>query len=1369
MIFFSFIIIISLGVVSAEDNAMPLIDEGSVSGDVDIATENPWETSGELSYTVPDDVSEIKSVNVIVNDYSGSGAPTYGLYSNVSLTVNNTTTVLGYETLVFGENTANDPTVYPINNHTTRQYDSYQMIYDITDNVKDLTSGDEIMISVVNTNMSGYSFDGRIKLIALIFAYNDGDNDSITYWLNAGQSWTKATRTNTVSTKDFDGEYDFVTFENIGLSTYDAIYKLNDNLLTDPIDYEDSHMFKYSLWDITDEFVKGEDTNFTYTASNEGFGSFKSVIQLLKVHNVENSTISASIKPQYSNTIFAGVNNTLAITLNNTGKAFSGVIVLVNDGEEVASQDVNIAANESKTVDLMDLTIRPVDETTVNGANNTKTNYTLEIYDSYGNLLNSTNASYTVLYNGNLGKDYAYPPSNGTLTRVYEITGDVIVLNQNDSAYAGTGVTNRTSTWNFNESDVEEALLYVSYNWDKIGNDFNNWNITFNNFAITPIANYSDQSNMGTYGKYAYGLVVYNVTALLADGENTLNLLKNNGSCAVYPATLLLLTNDNESETHKTVYIAENADLLSKYANIDSGAYTFIDIDTENLAGAELYVFGAGAQSGEGNIIFNDETFTDVWNGTGNSIACFVEDITDIIDTNNTIYFQSTGSTILSLQSIIVCEIDDDLYAVNATITPQYANTIFAGVNNTLTINIKNSNEKINGTVVLLNDGVEIDSQELNIDSNSSQNLTFIDSKIRPIDETTVNGANNTKTNYTLEIYDRFGNLLNSTNVSYNVLYNGNLGKDYAYPASNGTITRVYEINGDVIILTQNDTAYAGTGVTNRTVTWNVTDLDVKEGLLYVGYNWDKIGDDFNNWNITFNNATIAPIANYRDQSNMGTYGKYAYGLVVYNVTDLLVDGENTLNLLKNNGSCAVYPPALILLTDNNESETYKVVYISENADLLSKYVNLDSISYTFMDFDSRNVICAELYVIGAGAQNGEGNVIFNNETYTNVWNGSSNSLDYFKANVSGKVLDENTIAFESTGSTILALADIIALEFKDVKINVVAGNDKYYGDKENLTINVTDYLGNPLFNKTATINLNGKNYTRRSNENGTISMAVNLGSGDYPVDITVDNVTVNTTLTIKPTVEADDVVKVFRNGTQFYATFVDSEGNKLKDNSSVEFNINGIKYIRKTTNGTAKLNINLPQGEYIITAYNPESGELKSNNITVLPRIIGENITKYFQNDTQYYVTLVDDNGNPVGEGESVKFNINGVFYTRKTNASGVAKLNINLPAGNYTVTAEYKNCTISNNIEVLSTLSADDLVKKQGTKDPFVVTLVDKTGQPYSNKTVEFNVNGVMYKRTTNETGQAKLNINLPAGIYIITSTYDGCSIANTINITA
>lgn len=336
----------------------------------------------------------------------------------------------------------------------------------------------------------------------------------------------------------------------------------------------------------------------------------------------------------------------------------------------------------------------------------------------------------------------------------------------------------------------------------------------------------------------------------------------------------------------------------------------------------------------------------------------------------------------------------------------------------------------------------------------------------------------------------------------------------------------------------------------------------------------------------------------------------------------------------------------------------------------------------------------------------------------------------------------------------------------------VVIADDltKYFSAPDRFIVNVTDSKGNILANKTVIITLNGNNYTRHTNENGSSSIAINLGPGEYKVLVTVDNRTFTRTITILSTVNGTDIVKFFRNGTQYYATFKDAEGNYLPNGTAVVFNINGVMYTRyiKGDEGLAKLNINLPEGEYIITASNLITGENSSNTIKVLSKLNGSDIQKYYRNGTQYTVKVLDDNGNPVGAGVKVTFNINGVFYTRQTDANGIAKLNINLPKGNYTITAEYEGCLISNNIEVLPVLFAEDLVKQQGTSRQFVATVLDDHGQPYAGQTVSFNINGVLYNRVTDGDGHAKLNINLPYGKYIITSSYNSCNIANTIIVT-
>ena len=327
----------------------------------------------------------------------------------------------------------------------------------------------------------------------------------------------------------------------------------------------------------------------------------------------------------------------------------------------------------------------------------------------------------------------------------------------------------------------------------------------------------------------------------------------------------------------------------------------------------------------------------------------------------------------------------------------------------------------------------------------------------------------------------------------------------------------------------------------------------------------------------------------------------------------------------------------------------------------------------------------------------------------------------------------------------------------------------KYYHGPERFVVNVAK-SGIPVVNASVEITINSVTYTRQTDENGSASMGLNLESGNYTATVKVDDVEVNSTVTILPTVNGTDITKVYRNATQYYATFRDSEGKYLADGTAVQFNINGVMYTRyiNGSDGKAGLNLNLEQGEYIITAINPNTTENAANNITILSKIINNNdLVKYYRNDSQYYVQIIGDDGNPVGANVTVKFNINGVFYERQSNESGIAKLNINLEPGDYVITAEYEGCMVSNNITVLPVLTAENLTKVYGTDDPFISTLVDGQGKPYTDQKIEFNINGVLYYRFTDSQGIAKLNINLQSGEYIITSAYEFAVISNKITV--
>ena len=257
---------------------MPQIGTGVVSGGVDFVAVNPWATTGSLVYTIPDGVTNIKSVFVIVNVYSGSGGPAYALYSNVTLNTNNGFEVLGYEELALDISTAGDPNVYSINDHTTKQYSDYQMLYDITSKVNNLNEGDSITIGVKDTQYPGKQFDGKIKLISIFFAYDDGDDDKYTYWLNAGQLWSADTANFNLLTNGYDDVDNNISLRTIALSSSPATYKIN-NAETVPDTTKSGSYFMDIKWNnISSKFNKGSNTNIWFQATG---ASYKTVVALL--------------------------------------------------------------------------------------------------------------------------------------------------------------------------------------------------------------------------------------------------------------------------------------------------------------------------------------------------------------------------------------------------------------------------------------------------------------------------------------------------------------------------------------------------------------------------------------------------------------------------------------------------------------------------------------------------------------------------------------------------------------------------------------------------------------------------------------------------------------------------------------------------------------------------------------------------------------------------------------------------------------------------------------------------------------------------------------------------------------------------------
>lgn len=245
----------------------------------------------------------------------------------------------------------------------------------------------------------------------------------------------------------------------------------------------------------------------------------------------------------------------------------------------------------------------------------------------------------------------------------------------------------------------------------------------------------------------------------------------------------------------------------------------------------------------------------------------------------------------------------------------------------------------------------------------------------------------------------------------------------------------------------------------------------------------------------------------------------------------------------------------------------------------------------------------------------------------------------------------------------------------EDTREPVIYGEDlsMYYknGSRYEVSIYQDGKIINSQNNDSKVIfNVNGVNYTKEL-VNGKASIGINLNPGNYTITTfyhyTDGLATKTNNIEVLSTIQANDVVKFFRNGTQYCAKFLDGCGSPLV-NASVIFNINGVFYKKQTDdNGMARLNINLFPGEYILTAIHL-NGEEKANIIKVLTTISAEDIS-LIENKSGVFVLKTHDGA------RNVSITIDGVEYIVQTDDGGVATLNVSLSKGNHAVLSKNLN----------------------------------------------------------------------------------------------
>ena len=387
------------------------------------------------------------------------------------------------------------------------------------------------------------------------------------------------------------------------------------------------------------------------------------------------------------------------------------------------------------------------------------------------------------------------------------------------------------------------------------------------------------------------------------------------------------------------------------------------------------------------------------------------------------------------------------------------------------------------------------------------------------------------------------------------------------------------------------------------------------------------------------------------------------------------------------------------------------------------------------------------------------------------------------------KVTDENGIA--KLGIRLYPNNYIITSSYNGLEVSnnigvsssntTIIGKDAYIiinSINSNYTVTLVDIKGNPIENQTVYFKYNNKEVTATTDENGNATITIsNLEKGDYNVTYGFNGVigyypsksssilhVINSTTILT----GNDVSMVYNDGSKFRVTLTDLNGKPLA-NKIITFLINGVAYNRTTdSNGVASIDIRLYPGNYVISYYYSNKGALDyndgSNNVVVAKQTLnikGNDLVMLPNDGSAFEVAITDKDKNPVKD-IAVLFTVSGVTYTKYTDQSGIAKLNINLNVGYYKISYAINDTLCkgsgSNMILVNGTiLTADDINMNVGTSGNFNVKLTDAKNNPINGATIKFYYNGITKTAITNSGGIATITIDsLEKGDYPIAYYY-------------
>ncbi|WP_281085505.1 DUF2341 domain-containing protein [Methanosarcina acetivorans] len=258
------------------------VQNGTVSGDLWYDSYYAMETSAQKAFTLPS-YTDIKWARLYVDVYDGHMENNYRGNVEISIDADGDST---YE--LQKNETFNTTYSFPgeggtgpvwLSDHLNRVTSDYQMWYDLTGEISGQTVNVQAITSKIDSN-----FDGRVKAMTLVVAYDDGDSDEVYYWVNQGHDTvnpldTEYTGSTSFGTSTLASGWSSANLTAIYLASVDGIYSFQGTTLTSGT--PQGSYYGDNTWDVSSMLTAGEYSIFTYNKQEEKY--YKIPLALMSV------------------------------------------------------------------------------------------------------------------------------------------------------------------------------------------------------------------------------------------------------------------------------------------------------------------------------------------------------------------------------------------------------------------------------------------------------------------------------------------------------------------------------------------------------------------------------------------------------------------------------------------------------------------------------------------------------------------------------------------------------------------------------------------------------------------------------------------------------------------------------------------------------------------------------------------------------------------------------------------------------------------------------------------------------------------------------------------------------------------------------